>query len=176
MAPNRLGLRRSLARRRSSRRITEESLTSVCAHYCAVNLKSTLRIRIPRSHVLDFRFAAVVLRCAARNFKGKCEGFKRQVTGTRFEGNRPKSGNLLFKIYLHAPTQGCIATYQRIESVGLFLASFAGIKGMPGTSGTGDEEGKPLEKQKIAVSWRSDKKHAPAWLSGRALASHARGQ
>jgi integrase len=29
-----------------------------------------------------------------------------------------------FKIYLHAPTQGCIATDQRIESVGVFLASF----------------------------------------------------
>jgi len=37
-----------------------------------------------------------------------------------------------FKIYLHAPTQGCIATDQRIESVGLFLASFA-----VGTMGTG---------------------------------------
>jgi hypothetical protein len=34
-----------------------------------------------------------------------------------------------FKIYLHAPTQGCIATDQRIESVGLFLATFAGTKG-----------------------------------------------
>ena len=31
-----------------------------------------------------------------------------------------------FKIYLHAPTHGCTATDQRIESVGLFLASFAG--------------------------------------------------
>ena len=33
-----------------------------------------------------------------------------------------------FKIYLHAPTHGCIATDQRIESVGLFLASFAGTR------------------------------------------------
>jgi hypothetical protein len=57
-----------------------------------------------------------------------------------------------FKIYLHAPTQGCIATDHRIESVGLFLASFAGIKGIAGTQGTVDEEGKSLEKQKIAVS------------------------
>jgi hypothetical protein len=56
------------------------------------------------------------------------------------------------KIYLYAPTQGCIATDQRIESVGLFLASFAGIKGIEGTQGTVDEKGKSLEKQKIAVS------------------------
>ena len=54
-----------------------------------------------------------------------------------------------FEIYLHPPTQGCIATDQRIESVGLFLASFAGMKGIPGTA---DEKGKSLEKQKIAVS------------------------
>jgi hypothetical protein len=32
------------------------------------------------------------------------------------------------------------------------LASFAGMKGIEGTSGTLDEKGKPLEKQKIAVS------------------------
>ena len=57
-----------------------------------------------------------------------------------------------FKIYLHAPTHGCIATDQRIESVGLFLASFAGMKGIAGTPGTLDEKGKSLEKQKIAVS------------------------
>ena len=58
-----------------------------------------------------------------------------------------------FKIYLHAPTQGCIATDQRIESVGLFLASFAEMKkGIAGTPGTVDEKGKSLEKQKIAVS------------------------
>jgi hypothetical protein len=56
------------------------------------------------------------------------------------------------RIYLHAPIQGCIATDQRIESVGLFLASFAGMKGISGTPGTVDEKGKPLEKQKIAVS------------------------
>jgi hypothetical protein len=57
-----------------------------------------------------------------------------------------------FNIYLHGPTQGCIGADQRIESVGLFLASFAGMKGTSGTPGTVDEEGKPLEKQKIAVS------------------------
>jgi hypothetical protein len=57
-----------------------------------------------------------------------------------------------FKIYLHARTQGCIATDQRIESVGLFLASFGGIKGIAGTPGTLDDKGKSLEKQKIAVS------------------------
>jgi hypothetical protein len=56
-----------------------------------------------------------------------------------------------FKIYTR-PTQGCIATDQRITSVGLFLASFAGIKGIAGTQGTSDEKGKSLEKQKIAVS------------------------
>ena len=56
------------------------------------------------------------------------------------------------KIYLHASTEGCIATDQRIESVGLFLASFAGTKGISGTSGTVDEKGKSLEKQKITVS------------------------
>jgi len=48
--------------------------------------------------------------------------------------------------------EGCIATDQHIESVGLFLASFAGIKGRTGTEGTVDEKGKSLEKQKIAVS------------------------
>ncbi len=57
-----------------------------------------------------------------------------------------------FKTYLLAPTQGCIRSDQRIESVGLFLASFAGIKGIAGTAGTVDEKGKSLEKQKIAVS------------------------
>ena len=46
----------------------------------------------------------------------------------------------------------CIATDQHIESVGLFLASFAGMKGIVGTQGTADEKGKSLEKQKIAVS------------------------
>lgn len=39
-----------------------------------------------------------------------------------------------------------------IESVGLFLASFAGMRGIPGIQGTVDEKGKSLEKQKIAVS------------------------
>jgi hypothetical protein len=57
-----------------------------------------------------------------------------------------------FRIDLHTPTQGCIATDQRIESVGLFLASFAGTQGISGTQGTRDEKGKSLEKQKIAVS------------------------
>jgi len=57
-----------------------------------------------------------------------------------------------FKIYLLALTQGCIATDLRIESVGLFLASFAGTKGISGTQGTLDEKGKSLEKQRIAVS------------------------
>jgi hypothetical protein len=32
------------------------------------------------------------------------------------------------------------------------LASFAGMEGIAGTQGTVDEKGKPLEKQKIAVS------------------------
>jgi integrase len=57
-----------------------------------------------------------------------------------------------FNIYLHAPEQGCILTDQRIESVGLFLASFSGMGGTSGTSGTVDEEVKPLETQHIAVS------------------------
>jgi hypothetical protein len=56
------------------------------------------------------------------------------------------------RIYLHAPTQGCIATDQCIESVGLFLASFAGTKGISGIQGTLAKKGKSLEKQKIAVS------------------------
>jgi hypothetical protein len=34
-----------------------------------------------------------------------------------------------FRIYLHASSHGCIVTDQCIESVGLFLASFAGMKG-----------------------------------------------
>ena len=56
-----------------------------------------------------------------------------------------------FKIYLHAPTQGCVATDQRIESVGLFLASFGGTKGIAETQEKVDEEGKPLE-QKLGMS------------------------
>ena len=54
-----------------------------------------------------------------------------------------------FKFIYMPPTQGCIRTDQRIESVGLFLASFAGTVGIGGTV---HEKGKPLEKQKIAVS------------------------
>ena len=50
------------------------------------------------------------------------------------------------------PNPRCIATDQRIESVGLFLASFAGMEGIEGIPGTADEKGKSLEKQKIAVS------------------------
>ena len=48
--------------------------------------------------------------------------------------------------------RACILTDRRIESVGLFLASFAGMKGIEGTAGTVEEKGKSLEKQKIAVS------------------------
>jgi hypothetical protein len=54
-----------------------------------------------------------------------------------------------FKIYLHAPTQGCIATDQRIESVGQYLASFAGMKEIAGTVDQNDE---PVEKQKTSAS------------------------
>ncbi len=53
---------------------------------------------------------------------------------------------------LHAPKQGCIATHQRFENVSLLLASFSGMTGTSGTLGTVDDTGKPLEKQKIAVS------------------------
>ena len=54
-----------------------------------------------------------------------------------------------FNIYLHAPEKGCILTDQRIESVGLFLASFTG---MSGTSGITDKDVKPLKIQQVAVS------------------------
>jgi hypothetical protein len=54
-----------------------------------------------------------------------------------------------FKIYLHAPTQGCIATDQRIESVGQYLASLAGMKEIAGTVDQNDE---PVEKQKTSAS------------------------
>jgi len=57
-----------------------------------------------------------------------------------------------FKVYLHAPTQGCTATDQRIEIVGLFLASFAETKEIQETSEGVDETDKLSEKQKIAVS------------------------
>jgi hypothetical protein len=53
-----------------------------------------------------------------------------------------------FKIYLHAPTQGCIATDQRIENVGLFLASFAETKGIARTSGKVDETGFGIERSR----------------------------
>lgn len=56
-----------------------------------------------------------------------------------------------FKIYLHAPEQGCILTDQRIASVGLFVASFLGTEGMSGTSGTSDEPVKSLAIHKVAV-------------------------
>jgi hypothetical protein len=112
-----------------------------------------LEFVFPRSHILDFRFAAVVLRCADYNFKVKCEGFSDRSPALENRKERAEIlSNLSFKISLRAPTQGCIHTDQRIESVGLFLASFAGTKGIAGTSGTVDEKGKPLEKQKIAVS------------------------
>jgi hypothetical protein len=70
----------------------------------------------------------------------------------------------MIAIYLNGPgidnklrqtvseTAACKATDQPIESVGLFLASFAGMKGISGTPGTVDDKGKSLEKQKIAVS------------------------
>jgi hypothetical protein len=45
-----------------------------------------------------------------------------------------------FKIYLHALTRGCIATDQRIESVGLLLASFAGNQGNIGNTENGGRE------------------------------------
>ena len=61
-------------------------------------------------------------------------------------------GNLAFKDLSTRPNKDCIATDQRVKSVGLFLASFAGTRGISGTPGTVDEKGKPLEKQKIAVS------------------------
>jgi hypothetical protein len=57
-----------------------------------------------------------------------------------------------FNIYLHAPEQGCILTDQRIESVGLFLASFSGMEGTSGISGTVDEAVKPVETKQVAVS------------------------
>ena len=56
-----------------------------------------------------------------------------------------------FKIYLHAPEQGCILTDQRIASVGLFLASFSGMSGVSGTSGTASDTVKPLEIKQVAV-------------------------
>jgi hypothetical protein len=76
---------------------------------------------------------------------------QRPLTVTHCPANGHKSLES-FKIYLHALIQSCIATDHRIESVGLFLASFAGTKGREGTLGTVDEKGKSLEKQKIAVS------------------------
>ena len=68
------------------------------------------------------------------------------------KGTGRKSGQSIVQDLSTRPNTGCIATDQRIESVGLFLASFAGMKGIAGTQGTVDEKGKPLEKQKIAVS------------------------
>lgn len=47
------------------------------------------------------------------------------------------------------PTQDWRATDQRMEGVGLFLASLRKRRGIAGTL---DENGKSLEKQKIAVS------------------------
>jgi len=56
-----------------------------------------------------------------------------------------------FKIYLHAPEQGCILTDQRIASVGLFVASFSGMSGMAGMAGTNSEVVNSLEIQQVAV-------------------------
>ena len=55
-----------------------------------------------------------------------------------------------FKIYLHAPEQGCILTDQRIASVGLFLASFSGMSGTQGTEGAESGAVKALEKKQVA--------------------------
>jgi len=56
-----------------------------------------------------------------------------------------------FNIYLHVPEQSCILTDQRIASVGLFLASFAGIEGTKGTSGTDRVDAKALELKEVAL-------------------------
>jgi hypothetical protein len=53
-----------------------------------------------------------------------------------------------FKIYLHAPTKGCIGTDQRIESVSLFLASFVGTMETEGTMARVIN----LRKHKVAIS------------------------
>ena len=68
------------------------------------------------------------------------------------KGTGRKSGQSIVKDLSTRPNKDCIATDQRVKSVGLFLASFAGIKGISGTPGTVAQKGKPLEKQKIAVS------------------------
>jgi len=59
----------------------------------------------------------------------------------------------LGSLKIHLPPQhtDCIRTDRRIKSVGLFLASFAGTKGISGTQGTAAEKGKSLEKQDCGI-------------------------
>jgi hypothetical protein len=52
----------------------------------------------------------------------------------------------------------------------LFLASFGGTKGIAETQGKVDEEGKPLEKQKLGMSLRLTKAR---WRSASAILSRS---
>jgi hypothetical protein len=56
-----------------------------------------------------------------------------------------------FKIYLHPTKRGSILAKQHMDTVGHLLASFAGIEGTKGTSGTVRVDAKPLELKEVAL-------------------------
>lgn len=55
-----------------------------------------------------------------------------------------------FKIYLHPTQRGSILANQHIDGVGQLLASFTGIQGTEGTSGTETIIDKPLQIKEVA--------------------------
>ncbi len=56
-----------------------------------------------------------------------------------------------FKIYIHPTPKGSILANQHMESVGQLLATFTGIQGIGGTSGTDDVDAKSLELKEVAL-------------------------
>jgi integrase len=56
-----------------------------------------------------------------------------------------------FKVYLHPTQKGSILANQHIETVGHLLATFAGMQGATGTSGTDVVDAKSLELKEVAL-------------------------
>ena len=56
-----------------------------------------------------------------------------------------------FKIYLHPTQKGSILANQHLQTVGQLLATFTGIQGTTGTSGTESVNAKSLELKEVAL-------------------------
>jgi len=56
-----------------------------------------------------------------------------------------------FKVYLHPTQKGSILANQHIETVGHLLATFAGMQGTTGTSGTDVVDANSLELKEVAL-------------------------